>query len=334
MLINVGQWRSSIGLFHCKKTSNGNFSARNNDFFIVAEIIALCSYLNIPIQIFTGMLVVLAFSSAVLILITFMFSWYLSCSVICTVYSPRCHFPPFIPFVQYSFSIIFQTPNISSHVIKSLQSYLRFISSFAFINFAFFIFVLQTLLILSGNVAKNPGPSQPTKTKLSFAIWNLDSLPAREFARIPLIETFQATYSFDLFGVVESSLNNSIKNESIFISGYSPDPFRADKPETNRCGGVCLYFKEGLPIKRRSDLEILPETIVAEIKLSKRKIFIILSYCHPNLPSIEFDEYTRNLEQIYVLICKENPSITILTGDFNARSPLFWENDTETREGR
>ena len=32
-------------------------------------------------------------------------------------------------------------------------------------------------------------------------IRGLDIIPAREYARIPLIETLQATYSFGLFGV-------------------------------------------------------------------------------------------------------------------------------------
>ena len=52
------------------------------------------------------------------------------------------------------------------------------------------------------------------------------------------------------------------------------------------------------------------------------------------MSSDEFDDYTNSLEQIYENIRKENPTVIILTGDFNARSPLFWEQDIETREGR
>ena len=46
------------------------------------------------------------------------------------------------------------------------------------------------------------------------------------------------------------------------------------------------------------------------------------------------DEHAKSLERIYECINQENPAVTILTGDFNARSPLFWENDTENRGGR
>ena len=81
-------------------------------------------------------------------------------------------------------------------------------------------------------------------------------------------------------------------------------------------------------------MELLPETIVAEIKLNRKKIFFVLSYCHPDLAGNAFDEYVKSLEQIYDCINKEKSAVCIITGDFNARSPLFWEHDTENREGR
>ena len=102
---------------------------------------------------------------------------------------------------------------------------------------------------------------------LSFVVWNLDSLPAGDFARIPLIESFQITYDVGIFGVCESMLTENISNEDILTNGFSPDPFRSDKDHDTRNGGVCMYFKEYLPIKEIRDLEILPETIAAEIKL-------------------------------------------------------------------
>ena len=48
----------------------------------------------------------------------------------------------------------------------------------------------------------------------------------------------------------------------------------------------------------------------------------------------EIVEYMRLLENIYESIRKENPSVSILCGDFNARSPLFWEADSENNAGR
>ena len=107
---------------------------------------------------------------------------------------------------------------------------------------------MKVLLFISGTVELNPGPESPQK-KLSFAVWNLDSLPARDFARIPLIESLQNINDFDISGVCESMLTTNSLNEDIYINGFSPEPFRSDKGLNTRNGGVCLYFKESLPIK-------------------------------------------------------------------------------------
>ena len=197
-------------------------------------------------------------------------------------------------------------------------------------NLAFRLLVLSILLIIAG-IEINPGPS---KRDLFFAVLNLHSLPARDYARIPLIESLQAEYSFDIFGVCESALTNNIPNETILVEGFSPDPIRADKYDDTRNGGVCLYFREDLPIKSRMDLATMPETIVAEIKLNRKKIFFVLSYRHPNTPIAEVNNFMDSLENIIEAINKEKPAAIILSGDFNARSPLFWEGDTETREGK
>ena len=161
---------------------------------------------------------------------------------------------------------------------------------------------------------------------LSFAVWNLESLPARGFARVPLIESLQSTYDFDLFGVCESMLTEKISNEEIFINGFSADPFRADKAANIRNGGVCLYFKESLPIKQRCDLEKLPETIVAEINLTRNFFFFVRTYRHPNMTNNEIVVYMNRLEKIYDSIRKENPTVSIICG--NLQGPLYFGKAT------
>ena len=59
---------------------------------------------------------------------------------------------------------------------------------------AFYLFVLQSLLVISGKVEFNPGLNNVKEKNLSFAAWNLDSLPARDLAKNPHIEAFQNTY--------------------------------------------------------------------------------------------------------------------------------------------
>ena len=99
--------------------------------------------------------------------------------------------------------------------------------------------VLQILLVISGSVEINPGPATPTENNPTLSLWNLDSIPAREFTRITILETLHPTYGFDIFGECESMLSEDILNEDIFVDGYS-DIFRSDKPSSIRNGGVCL----------------------------------------------------------------------------------------------
>ena len=141
-------------------------------------------------------------------------------------------------------------------------------------NSFFSLTICRMLLLISGSVEKNPGPKRHEKNSLSFAMWNLDSIPARDYCRLPLIESFQAVYDFDIFGACETSLTDLIPNENIFIHGFSPEPFRSNKPQNAHSGGVCLYYKPNLPIKQRKDLEIISETIVAELTLKKKRFFL------------------------------------------------------------
>ena len=55
----------------------------------------------------------------------------------------------------------------------------------------------------------------------------------------------------------ETMLNKTVNNENILIQGFSQEIFRSDHPSNTKKGGVCVFFREGLPIKRRKDLEIL-----------------------------------------------------------------------------
>ena len=66
-------------------------------------------------------------------------------------------------------------------------------------------------------------------------------------------------------------LDSSVSNVDIFIEGFSREIYRSDHPSNTKLGGVCLYFREGLPIRRRTDLELLQEIIVTEITIARKK---------------------------------------------------------------
>ena len=72
------------------------------------------------------------------------------------------------------------------------------------------------MLILSGNVHENPGP---TDCNLKFFHWNLDSISARENTKISLIEAYNSVFSYDLIAISDTRLDLSISNEDIQIGG-------------------------------------------------------------------------------------------------------------------
>ena len=149
-----------------------------------------------------------------------------------------------------------------------------------------------------------------------------------------LTEAYNSIFHCDLFAVSEFLLNESIENNDLFIEGFSKEIFRNDHPSGNKVGGVCLFFKQNIPIKRRQDLELIQETIDTEISLGRKKIFFVVVYRSPNQSSEEFNIFQESLKVIIGKIKDRKPHCIILTGDFNCRSRQWWTNDVDYQEGK
>ena len=133
--------------------------------------------------------------------------------------------------------------------------------------------------------------------------------------------------------ISETNLNATVHNEEILIEGFIKEIFRNDYPSGDKQGGVCIYFEENLPVKRRKDLEIMQETIVCEISLRCKKHFFVAMYRSPNQTNDEFEAFYNNLQYTLDQIKNAKPHCTILTGDFNCRSTQFWPGDIDLLKG-
>ena len=91
-----------------------------------------------------------------------------------------------------------------------------------------------------------------------------------------MIEAYNSIHGFDILAISETMLNTSISNEETHIEGFSRDVLRSDHPSNTKVGGICVYFREGLPVKRRTDFEELQELIVIEVMISRKKFFVLL----------------------------------------------------------
>ena len=56
-------------------------------------------------------------------------------------------------------------------------------------------------------------------------------------------------------------------------------------------------------------------------------------YRSPSQNNSEVDSFLSNLEQLLRDISTCNPTVSVITGDFNARSSSWWSEDINTSEG-
>ena len=86
-------------------------------------------------------------------------------------------------------------------------------------------------------------------------------------------------------------------------------------------------------VRKPNDKFKLPTTVAKITQRSNKIIFFVVSYHHPNQTSDAFEAYFSSMNNIIERIANEKTRAIVLTGDINARSTNFCENDTDTREG-
>ena len=115
-------------------------------------------------------------------------------------------------------------------------------------------------------------------------------------------------------------LDNKVRDDKIFIEGFSKEVFRNDHPSNIKIGDVCTYFREGLPIMRRKDHELLQEIAVAEVNVGRRRIFMVTVYRSPSQTSEQFEVFMGNPQRTVTRLRQENSTAIVLMGYSNCRS--------------
>ena len=154
---------------------------------------------------------------------------------------------------------------------------------------------------------------------------NFNGLAVHDFIKIPLIEAFIKTHNFDIIYLLETFLDSSIdiSDTRININGYTL--LRADHPSNTKGSGVCMYYKNYLPVIRRTDLSDRQDCIVAEVSVDKERCFLTCLYRSPSKNDDEFETFYFDLT--FLLINKFQPSCSVLSGDFNAKHLKWYSSD-------
>ena len=124
------------------------------------------------------------------------------------------------------------------------------------------MYIKNFILLKSGDIESNPGTRK--SSALKFCHCNLNGLDAHEFIKLSLLEGHINFNDIDIICSSETFLDSSIPidDNRLNIPGYSM--MRTAHPSNTKRGGLCLYYKEHLPIMRRGDISNLKECLATK----------------------------------------------------------------------
>ena len=107
---------------------------------------------------------------------------------------------------------------------------------------------------------------------------------------------------------------------------------RADHPSNTKRGGVCIYYRNCLPLKLLT-ISYLNECINFVIKLGDKICKFVSLYRSPNQSEDDFENFCNNFVLTLDAVSATNPFLIVAIGDFNAKSSNYYTGDTTTFEG-
>ena len=128
----------------------------------------------------------------------------------------------------------------------------------------------------------------------------------------------------------ETYLDYSIDDENLEISGYYL--IRSDHPSNIKRCGICIYYKNFLPLKV-TDVRLLEECIAFDLIISNKLCSFVALYRSPSQCQDDFATFSDNLEMTLDFVSKKNPFLLVVLGDFNAKLSQWHDKDTSTPEG-
>ena len=100
-----------------------------------------------------------------------------------------------------------------------------------------------------GDIESNPGPKRLKPNYFSISHRNLNSISGHNFSKIAQLKAYNSIYKHDFICLSETYLDSSrtLNDNALQIEGYNL--VRADHPNDVKRVGVCIYYRESLPVK-------------------------------------------------------------------------------------
>ena len=131
---------------------------------------------------------------------------------------------------------------------------------------------------------------------------------AHNYIKFPLLRAYLVFHKFDIICHSETYLNSSTPphDETLQISGYNL--VRSDHPFNSKRGGVCINYKNYLPLRIIS-VNYLSECINFETTIGN-KICNFITLCRsPSQNQDNFLAFKENLEMNLETLAQRNPSV-------------------------
>ena len=133
---------------------------------------------------------------------------------------------------------------------------------------------------------------------------------------------------FDIFGLSETRLDESIPSSGISLPGYQI--LRKDR--NRRGGGVAIFVSDSCHVKRVTDFEVAKlEIICIEVEYQGEKILIWNCYRPPSSLSTSFALELKKCIKTAIGCFPEHSMIVM--GDLNARNQKWWPQDLTNMDG-
>ena len=102
-------------------------------------------------------------------------------------------------------------------------------------------------------------------------------------------------YKHDFICLSETYLDSSTPDGLHEIDEYNL--FRADHPNNIKRGGLCVYYKESLPVRVIS-LSYLKEALLLEMIYNNKKVIVSVIDRSPSQSNSTFDLFLSNFEKL------------------------------------
>ena len=151
------------------------------------------------------------------------------------------------------------------------------------------------------------------------------------FIKVSHLSANISVHKFDIICLSETYLNSEIPSddENLEIPGYNLAG--ENHPSKGKRGGVCVYYTNLLPFKV-FNVKYLQVSISFELRIGGKCCKFSCLYRFPSQTQDEFETCLKSVEVTLDKIHENNQFVTVVFGDFNAKSNNWYKAEITSLE--